>query len=385
MSQPKLTIIESLDDLRSLIRRHHDTPCEPRLKLLLALKEEPTRTVASLAAVVRISAPTAKRWLALYRKSGLRALLAMRGGSSRREGDIQIRELQQMLNSNELQTVEEVYQWLERARSVAEDDEKSKVETNPDVQSPEVDMPSTILRLINDLPTELDHVEWIWHFQRILSKMILGVDRFIIAINTECDLLDSHNYHPDVEAVQIVPTDSSSARKRQTKVVQPGVEPPYHRVLNSMRNDGFPFQEYHPPQAIDYFVDGKAYLGTIILLREVHSPSIPKQSIDLMRRLERFIVFMLSDCVVRQKYTRPVSTAFNKAFGQLADAYQLTIAERGVFLLQLLGQSYDEIADSLNVSVNTVSFHVQSIHNKTGAPSIAKLFARYFTPLISGD
>jgi DNA-binding CsgD family transcriptional regulator len=383
MSQPKITISESVDDLRSLMRRYRDTPGEPRLKLLLALREEPAHTIASLAAAVNVSEPTAKRWLALYRKFGLQALLVMRGGSSRSEVDARIVELQRLLNSRELQTVEEVQQWLEQGGGVAErKGEQYLVDTNED-SAPL--LPSNIMMLLNDLPTVMSHVEWVRYFQRILLKLVPDVDRVIIAVNTECDLLDSQNYRPDVEAVQIAPSDSRSDKPRTPRVGPPGGTQPYQRILHNMTNDGFPFHEYHPPLPFDYFIEGNAYLGTIILLRHSGKPLIPQQSIDLLQGLERYIVFMLSDCIVRQKYAHPVATAFTIAFAQLSDTHGLSVAERGVFLLQLLGRNYDEIAASLNIAASTVKYHVVNIHRKTGTHSLLELFSRYFTPLITAE
>lgn len=53
--------------------------------------------------------------------------------------------------------------------------------------------------------------------------------------------------------------------------------------------------------------------------------------------------------------------------------------------LQLVGFSYDEMAATLGISLNTVRYHLKSIYNKTGTHSLAELYAKYFTPKLDGQ
>jgi DNA-binding CsgD family transcriptional regulator len=101
-----------------------------------------------------------------------------------------------------------------------------------------------------------------------------------------------------------------------------------------------------------------------------------------MRDLRPFFVFLLSDFVARHQAAKPVDHAFATAIDELTRQTGLTMQERRILHLQLLGLGYEEIADTLNISLNTVRTHVRSIYMKTGAHGQTELFAKYFTPRI---
>jgi DNA-binding CsgD family transcriptional regulator len=61
----------------------------------------------------------------------------------------------------------------------------------------------------------------------------------------------------------------------------------------------------------------------------------------------------------------------------------LSLQERRVVTLRLLGHAYKEIADKLNISEDAIKKHLGSVHRKTGTRSYTELFAKYFTPRLN--
>lgn len=56
----------------------------------------------------------------------------------------------------------------------------------------------------------------------------------------------------------------------------------------------------------------------------------------------------------------------NEKIEMIAEKYRLTVREKEVFELLLTGMSYQDIAESLNVSINTIKRHVHNCYNKFG-------------------
>ncbi len=106
------------------------------------------------------------------------------------------------------------------------------------------------------------------------------------------------------------------------------------------------------------------------------------KTVEIMRELHHVFVFILSDFVARYLVARPADRVFTDELDGLAERVGLTMQERRIMILLLLGLSYDEVANTLNVSLNTVRFHLRSIYSKTETHSHSELFAKFFTPRI---
>ena len=74
---------------------------------------------------------------------------------------------------------------------------------------------------------------------------------------------------------------------------------------------------------------------------------------------------------------------FAEALDRLFRRKGLSIRERHVLSLLMLGHSYNGIAEELGIAIDTVRKHVRSIHGKTGVHNQLEIFAKYltFTPL----
>jgi len=155
--------------------------------------------------------------------------------------------------------------------------------------------------------------------------------------------------------------------------------------VEAVRRQGLPFELYHPPTGFDYYYAGQAYLGTILLWREIGKPPITEGTLQTMAELEPFLVFALSDLVARHQSERPIGRVFHDALEDLVSEAGLSPQEERIVVLQLMGHSYKEMADVLAVTVDTIKKHFKQIHKKTATRGQAELFAKYFTSRLVPD
>jgi len=110
------TIQESLATLQRLERQYRHQPQELRLKALRLLKEEPSRTLQEVAALLGRSYRTLQRWWSTYQQQGLAGLLHVsKGGGQRpvRIGQKGLRELQQRLQQDGFADLKEIQRFLQ--------------------------------------------------------------------------------------------------------------------------------------------------------------------------------------------------------------------------------------------------------------------------------
>jgi len=215
-----------------------------------------------------------------------------------------------------------------------------------------------------------------------LMALLGDVDRISISVNYSCDLRDPAGYNPQVTIAQhitpmgagVVDGDRGGAK------LQTSVGTPVERLVQDLQTQGFPLDDYYPPDGFAFYVSGSAYLGTLILWRLKVHPPISSASLSLMSRLEPFLIFVLSDMVARRQHADPDVMKFSNALQQLAGEVSLSRGEQRVVLLQLFGHSYKAIADILGVTMDAVKHHLKVIHRKTGTRSFTELFAKYFMP-----
>jgi DNA-binding CsgD family transcriptional regulator len=232
------------------------------------------------------------------------------------------------------------------------------------------------IEFLNSIPTTHDVLEWIVKFRERLRALLGDVDRISIAVNIDCDLRDSFNHKKVITVTQI-----SDGSKRNAVTTTLYDQSPSRRMRDNLMKMEFPFHCYRDPETFEYFLGRHAYVGAIFLWREKSKSAISRKTLQTMQELESFIVFLLTDIVARHKYSdATVDSQFALSLGGMFSDAKLSEREAQVVTLQLFGHTYDQIADRLSLSINTVRKHVASIHRKTGTHSFTELFAKYFTP-----
>lgn len=401
------TVKESLEELRELEEHYRGKPEEVRVTVLRLLKEDDERGIEDVAMLVGYSKPTVKRWWRTYREGGVKALIdiavASRKGSTI---DEDLHTLKQKLQAGDFTKIEDVRNWLETygtghkgssIRTSNKHNGKSghveKVSSTPD-QGRNVedgvssDVPAVhtdnLIRFLSTLPTSHSIQEWTDQFRHGLQALLGDVDRISLSINIQCELFNPEGYSPTISIAQSLTTGARAADALNQDTSEHGGEY-LKRFLEYLKRRKFPFAEFHAPRSFEYYHMGQAYIGVIVLWRDRSRPPISDRTLQLMERLQNFVVFLMSDFVARHQLARPIERVFNRALEGLMREIGLTSQEQRIMILQLLGLSYEEVASELNISLNTVRFHLRSVYNKTGTHSQAELFAKYFTPRIDPD
>ena len=240
-------------------------------------------------------------------------------------------------------------------------------------------VPANVVRFLNSLPLLGSIRDRIVMFREALQQLFPDIDRVVVNVNFGFNFEDPEGYRPDVAIRQ---TTSSDNKGGQTIMV---VGQDYgggtaEQLIETMRAQGYPLADYHAPSYMDFRLTDDAYLGTIFFFRVMRKSPISPMTLNTIASLESFFYFMLFDLAAQHQVTTPVDKAFTSALKQLAVEASLTIQERKVVIHQMLGCSYKEIAELLDISVTTLKKHITTIHQKTGTRSQGELFAKYFSP-----
>ncbi len=386
-------ITESLEELQRLQEQYRGKPEATRITVLMLLKQDDKVGIEEVATLVGFSKPTVKRWWRAYREGGLQAVLGLGAKRSART-DTGLTMLRQKLMAGEFTDLADVQEWLGGQQQIHPQKKLGRIASDlimkpkpsqaDDAGDSDEAFPFTsaqLLRFLSDLPLTPKLPVLVDSFRKVLQTLLGDVDRISISLNVHCDLLNPEQYSPD-----IVITQSNKGTKfinplQKQSSAEDGSEH-FARLLDNLRRQKFPFQHYHQPHSFVYYYGGSAYLGIMVLWRERTKPNVSKRTLYAMESMRSFMIFVLSDLVARHNMARPIEHAFDSALQGLMTETGLTMQERRIMILQLLGLSYEEVADTLNVSLNTVRYHLRSIYNKTGAHSQAELFAKYFTPRV---
>lgn len=241
-----------------------------------------------------------------------------------------------------------------------------------------VEIPTNILRFLNELPMMGDVVQWIEGFRDALRKMLGDVDRVTVSVNTNCDLINPEKYLPHV-AIKQYPQQMGESSETVVASLDNG-STPSQQVLEDLRQLGHSLDGYYPPNAYDYYYAGCAYLGTILLFRERSKSPISEKTNATMHALQNFMNFALSDLVTRNYYFRPINRVFYDILIGLVREAGLSMQDIRILSYMLLGYSYKQVGDRMKVTIDTVRKHMKRIYRKTKTGSLAELFAKYFTP-----
>jgi len=236
-----------------------------------------------------------------------------------------------------------------------------------------------LFEFLGMLPITHHFPEWADAFRKALQTLLPDIDRITVSLDLHCDLLNPEAYQPKLLVLQSMATGAKEVTSLNRGDAS-DQEPLLEQLIDNLRRRNFPFDDYQKHHNFLYYYKDVAYLGSILLWREKHKKPISERTLQIMERLQRFFTLLLSDFIARHQVARPAEHAFNVALTELTTSKGLTTQEQRIIILQLLGFSYEEVAETLNVSLNTVRYHLRSIYNKTGAHSQSELFAKYFTP-----
>ncbi|MDB5035933.1 MAG: LuxR family transcriptional regulator [Chlorobi bacterium] len=241
-------------------------------------------------------------------------------------------------------------------------------------------IPEHILRFLNALPMTSDTVEWINAFREALRELLGDVDRIAVSVDLNSGLSNSSSVLPDLAITQHMSADADTLSSIVTASEQGTYASPSEFHLQEFQRLGYPLGDYHDPYGVDYYYEGKVYVGTIFLFRERAKPPISDRTLIAMSALEPFLTFTLSDLVTRNSFVKPIDRIFYDILRDVANEAGLSVQDRRVLSLLVLGYPYKQVADRMDLSLDTIRKHMKRIYRKTRTGSLAELFAKYFTP-----
>jgi DNA-binding CsgD family transcriptional regulator len=328
---------ESITQLETLSARYRGRTEESRINMLLAFRKNPAATTRDVAAGISYSEKTVQRWWNIYLGGGLSLLL--QDATARFSGG----DVVSGSGGNVLA------------------------------------IPPAVREFLNGLPTTGRTVEWMKAVRNGLRKLLTDVDRIVIDINLHCD--PDGPLEEELMITQHVMPSPVRGNNRPDVVTTWNSRSPAEKLIEQAYRRGFDPGQFHSPHCFEYYLQGRSYLGTIILWRERDRPPISRTTLEIMQSIEPFMNFLLSDCVARRQQHDPDLHVFKDVVDAIAARIGLTRRQEEVFMHQVFGKTQEEIAASLNIALGTVRKHITSIHQKAGTHSHGELFARFFTPL----
>lgn len=353
MSVPSY-VHENVEDLQRLVIRFRNQPPEKRLTMLLLLKSDPFYPFNALAQEIGCSPRSISRWWKTYLSEGLDGLLAGSrpdGSSSSFPHSKQTPDSSSALRHPDLSE-------QERAWSIQ----------------------NLLVNVLHQFPVDQNIGTWCQEVRDVLQSAFDDVDRVTISVNTNCDLLHPEEYHPRLSIAQDAYPDDAH---KGLGIVRHDINKAdvAEELVREFERQGYPVDRYHTPFVLNLEYRG-AYLGTVFLWREKSNPSISTETVETFFHLEQFLIYVMSDVILRHHYNAPVERVFYATLREVSAHASLTPQEHRVITYRLLGYMYKEIASELNISQDGVKKTLQQVYRKTETGSHIEFFAKYFAPRI---
>jgi DNA-binding CsgD family transcriptional regulator len=244
-------------------------------------------------------------------------------------------------------------------------------------------MNADLISFLNRLPITADRSRWMDELRTALLELFPDVDRIAINMNVFCDPIRPPELCEDVISVRY-----SNSGSKNGVAIEPLAGTSITEEFEAETGKFVDLSKYHPPKYFHYFhVDDRSstessqYMGLMIFFRFIEKPKTSRKTFETMTAMEPFIKYIYASFLAMQHSAKSFEVAFQDALNKMDHAAGFSRAEQKVMMLTISGYSYKQIAEHLEVSLNTVRSHVKSIHKKTGTRSYTELFAKYFVPV----
>lgn len=391
--------LPSHEELRRVIRELHGTDHTHKGELLHRLLIQPEITVANLAKLLGRSERTVSGYLRTIRMEGWERFVKS-PARRRRIADSDVERLRAMIRSGEIGSVREAREWA-RERLNADYTisgmrellgrefpvgrrlkEKGEGLQSRRVMSDLEMMERRLVEFLNLLPISLTAKEWIIAFKAALQVLIPHAGRIAVSLNTSSGLKEGEE--EGTAGIRFIETQNIGNETLSHKTHLSSTDLRYSTtvegILNAMHAGGIDFQEYYEPVIREISLSHSVYLGTIILLYPRTGDDLTESGAAILDRLRPFLSFILSDGIARQHVGSPERRSFQESVDDFAMMSGLTRREKEIFVLHLLGETYDDISRALSLAQATVRNHISSIHRKTGSGSRGDLLTKLIGP-----
>jgi len=236
-----------------------------------------------------------------------------------------------------------------------------------------------IIAFLNRLPITGDRAKWMDELRAALLELFPDVDKIAININVYCDPV-----RPHISKQEEISVRFSTSGDKQGLAIEPLSKMSITEEFEAETGKFVQLEKFHPPRYFHYIFNDGQYMGSMIFFREIGKPATSEETFRTMEEMTEFIKYIYASFLAMQNAAKPFGAAFLDAQCRMEEEAGFSLTERKVMTLKLAGKSYKDIAEHLDISLNTVRSHIKSIHRKTHTRSYTELFAKYFTP-VAGD
>ena len=348
-----IEIAESIDELRSELRCATDERLSRAIRILVSIKRDPRISTAMLAEESALGSTTVKRLIRSYREEGL-------AGFKRRALRVRLGHMTstpRLLRSNVVP--DEIVSSSDRYRKV--------------------------LRLVREVPSTLDRMEFLAGLRDSLLAILDDVDYLVIRISTR-EKLSAPSHSVDDVAYTVL-HHGDRERESDTIVSEVGPGEDWRRVLEEgKRQRIIDFSQYHRCVGSDllYAHDGGVTsVASLLLFADITGPPISDATISFVREIEPVLVLVITRYIARLQNHHIALAGFEDLYREVDPEGKLTSQERRILMLHFVGCDSREIAEQVCVDIKTVEAHTGSILRKAGMTSIKKLIAKATSPRVS--
>lgn len=381
MPRTRRTITESIEHLEALEAELKGTPTAPIITMLRLLREDPSRTLVDVAAMLRKSERTVRRWWKRYVESGVEGVI---DGSEER---VQSRHqnMASLAGDERTSANTNLVDHITREKG-APYTRAPYIQVHTPLPSAPIDQsvvsellaPQKITRFINairffDNPAE-SAGKLCTHLANLVDVTIL------LTLRTSAAFQDERS---DDEKICLFHDATVRGVDHISLFTQNDVGDHIREVIQQIKERGYPLDSFHPPLAITIHSDAGHYLGLCLLWQPLERALISQELVEVFKEIGPFLSNLLSEFIVRANRTS-MTEPFFTSYENLRRRANLTLQEARVTLLLLSGYQYKTIARLLNISIATVKKHTPRIYAKAGVESLGELFAKYFTMRLDG-
>lgn len=395
MRNTTLHIAESLETLAELEQRYAEAPFQlRRLKMLRQLADSPPRTIQQHAELLGCSRRLLHRWLQLYRKGGITALLNSANSTNSAKPKITVKvsnQLAELRAAGNLPRIEDVRDWLLQEHRLSYSvsgvwkllrrmDSKNRTEQPPrsaSVKQRIAEGMQSLAKALDAVPVEDNGSTFVAQIVKdTLERLLPDIDRVSVLTRTSSNPDGEGNpEHTDKGLAKSTIVANDLNRSPQVVLQEVTGMKPHQWLIAMLRHQKFPLHQYHPPLCYDYHIRRHIYVGSVFFWRRKELPPIPPDTIAVIEGLKDGIAATLLSLIMRHQQLHPIAMQTKHALSQFAEEYQLSYREGQVLTLMFSGLPYKQIAETLEISEQTVKVHTRNIHKRTGTRSSFELIS----------
>ncbi|HVK40154.1 MAG TPA: LuxR C-terminal-related transcriptional regulator [Candidatus Kapabacteria bacterium] len=226
----------------------------------------------------------------------------------------------------------------------------------------------SLIALANGASRSSDLEQWASDLRDSLARICPTVDRISTNVNRTANAVHGVGQVDPVTSVHVV--DRSESRTSFHITTAP--ERDAAHFVDRFRSAGFPVDEYHEPVCFTYFIDGRVYVGSIILWNHAYSRPVDSHTIEHIESLRPFLTYLFVSAIARYTSVNHLFASTLAMISELTVDSKLSRREREVLICRFNGMSVAEVAEFLHISEATVRRHIRSLNGRLTKSTVTR-------------